>query len=155
YDSGLVVKRRNPNAARRSLPPPGDSRVATTPGPRGKRYVAIAATGLLIAGVVVFGWRWHRAQSDRSDGLLLARDGKLAEAGPLLPRARAREAAAVEALAALPRVKRASSAPASALPFLTKWCDLKPGEAEPFRRRMDLRHRIARGRWNAADRLRG
>ncbi len=149
------MKRRTPNAAGRTLPPPPGRRVATPPGPRRKRAAAIAATGLLLAGVAVLGCLWLRAQSDRSDGLRLAEAGKLAEAEPPLLRALDRDGADVEVLAALTRVKLASPDPASALPFLSKWCDLKPGDAEPFRRRMDLRHRIARGRWNAADRLRG
>jgi tetratricopeptide (TPR) repeat protein len=48
----------------------------------------------------------------------------------------------------------AGSDPASAEPQLTRWIELRPVDPEPLRLRMDLRHRIARGKWNVADRLR-
>lgn len=122
--------------------------------PDWQRRVAVFAVALLIVGIAVLGWRWQRALSDRADGLQLAKDGKAAEAEPLLLAALERDGTDAEVLTALTRLKLKSSDPASALPFLTKWCDLKPGEAEPYRLRMDLRHRVARGRWSATDRLR-
>jgi Tfp pilus assembly protein PilF len=122
--------------------------------PRWKRRVAIPAVAVLVVGVAVLGGRWQRAVSDRADGLRLAQDGKAAEAEPLLLAALDRDGADAEVLAALARLKFKGPDPASALPLLTRWCDLKPEEAEPYRLRMDLRHRTARGRWGAADRLR-
>jgi tetratricopeptide (TPR) repeat protein len=126
----------------------------TAAGLRWKRKVAAAAAALLVTSLAVLGWRWQRAQFDRTDGLRLAQDGKAADAEPLLLAALARDGDDVEILAALARLKRKGPDPASALPLLTRWCELRSADAEPFRLRMDLRHRIARGRWSAADRLR-
>jgi tetratricopeptide (TPR) repeat protein len=61
----------------------------------------------------------------------------------------------VEAVVAAVRQALAGPDPAAAEEPLSKWCELRPDDPEPFRLRMDLRHRIARGRWGQADRLRG
>jgi Tfp pilus assembly protein PilF len=115
--------------------------------------VAIAVFAVVIITAAVLGWRAQRATADRAEGLRLAKAGKVNEAEPLLVTAWNRDGSDVEVTAALARVKLTSADPAAALPYLTRWCDLRPNEAKPFQLRMDLRHRTARGRWAAADRL--
>jgi tetratricopeptide (TPR) repeat protein len=94
-----------------------------------------------------------RACSERREALRLAHEGRFADAEPLLQRALARRGGDVEVLSALALGKLGSDDP-SAEEYLTRWCELCPGEAQPYRLRLDLRHRLARGERNIAERLR-
>jgi predicted Zn-dependent protease len=117
------------------------------------RYVAVVVLAVVIVTATILGWRAQRATADRADGLRLAGEGKGVEAEPRLVAAWDRDGADAEVAAALARLKLASADPATALPYLTRWCELRSDDPKPFQLRMDLRHRIARGRWAAADRL--
>jgi tetratricopeptide (TPR) repeat protein len=134
-----VKKARNPGTPQRG-------------NPWVRRAVLAVAVVAAVAGVVL-GWRWLHARGQRDEGLRLARAGRLADAEPLLERAAARDGSDVEVVAALAQAKLAGSDPATAEGPLTRWIELAPDDARPYRLRMDLRQRIARGKWSPADRL--
>ena len=117
------------------------------------RGLAVLAAVLLLAAAIL-GGHWILKLHERDEALRLARDGRLAEAEPLLARALERDGDDVEVLAALARVKLAGADPSSAEEHLTRWADLRPTDTEPLRLRMNLRLRMARSRWSPADRLR-
>jgi tetratricopeptide (TPR) repeat protein len=121
--------------------------------PSRRRAVLAVAVVAAVAGVVL-GWRWLHARGQRAEGLELARAGRLAHAAPLHERAAARDDTDVEVVSALALAKLASPDPATAEGPLSRWCELAPDDARPYRLRMDLRQRIARGKWSTADRLR-
>jgi Tfp pilus assembly protein PilF len=121
--------------------------------PRARRVV-LASAVLVVVVVVAFGVRRLWAKANRDEGLQLAQAGRRDEAEPLLERALARDDRDVEVVAALALAKLGGKEPAAAEEYLTRWCELAPHEARPYRLRMDLRHRIARGKATQADRLR-
>ena len=116
-------------------------------------YGAVVVLAVVIVWAAILGWRAQQAVTDRAAGLRLAAAGNGDEAEPRLVAAWDRDGTDVEVTAALARLKLASADPAAALTYLTRWCELRPDDPKPFQLRMDLRHRIARGRWAAADRL--
>jgi Tfp pilus assembly protein PilF len=117
------------------------------------RRVILVAVVLAAAAVAMFGARWLHASGERDEALRLAQAGRFADAEPLLQKALARDRDDVAVISALAQVKLGSPDPATAEEYLTRWCELRPHEAEPFRLRMDLRHRVARGKWSTADRM--
>lgn len=125
---------------------------ATGRGPSARRVV-LAVVGLVVVVGVAFGWRWLHARGQRGEGLRLAKAGRLADAAPLLERAAARNGTDVEVVSALAQARLAGPDPAAAEGPLTRWCELAPDDARPYRLRMGLRQRIARGKWSPADRL--
>ncbi len=108
---------------------------------------------LILLGVVIF-WPWGATPDRRDEGLRLAGDGRLAEAEPLLIAAAEQNPDDADVVAALAVAKLGSPHAAAAEQYLTRWCELRPAEARPFQLRMDLRHRVARGRASRADRRR-
>lgn len=116
--------------------------------------MVLLATGLVVVGLTYFAWRWQDARSVRAEGLRLAGEAKWAAAEPYLERAYARDANDLDVVVDLSRAKLKGADPASAEPYLSRWCELSPTNPFAFQVRMDLRHRIARGMWTAADRLR-
>jgi tetratricopeptide (TPR) repeat protein len=112
----------------------------------------VAAAVLAVAAVAVVGWRWQQAGARRDEGLQLAKAGKFADAEPLLRGAFERDPNDIEVVAALAEGTWKAGDP-DAEELLTRWCELRPQEAKPFRMRMDLRHRTAKGKWSTADRL--
>ncbi len=119
-----------------------------------QRWIGFLICGLVLVCVLMWGLRWQRFQADREEGLRLAKAGNQSDAEPLLLKTWDRNPDDVDVVAALAQGKLRSSDPESAEPFLTRWCELQPGNVRPIQLRMDLRHRIARGKWSAADRLR-
>lgn len=109
--------------------------------------VALVAVAALLAA--------HRliARHERRQALQLAEAGRFAEAKPLLEAALARDAGDAEALAAL-ATGAIAAGDAAAEGYLSRWCELSPREARPWRLRMDLRHRQARSARAEADRAR-
>jgi Tfp pilus assembly protein PilF len=108
--------------------------------------LATAAAGLVY-------WLATSEPDRRDEALRLAKQGKLAEAEPLLERAVERDDHDAEAVAALALAKLGGTDAAAAEKYLSRWCELRPREARPFQLRMDLRHRTARGMWSRADRV--
>jgi tetratricopeptide (TPR) repeat protein len=76
---------------------------------------------------------------DRRNGLQLAKEQRFAEAEPYLERALERKPGDVEVLRALALGELAANDLDQAEQHLTRWCALRPREAEPFQHRMDLR----------------
>jgi Tfp pilus assembly protein PilF len=103
-------------------------------------------------GGLVF-WLATSEPDRRDEALRLAKQGKLAEAEPLLERAVERDGHDAEAVAALALAKLGGTDTAAAEKHLSRWCELRPTEARPVQLRMDLRHRTARGMWSRADRI--
>jgi tetratricopeptide (TPR) repeat protein len=127
---------------------------STTPRP-GVRWVVVflLAVALVALGVAIF-WPWGTTPDRREEGLRLAGQGRLEEAEPLLVAAAERNPDDADVVAALAVAKLGGPDAAAAERYLSRWCDLRPAEARPFQLRMDLRHRVARGRASRADRLR-
>ena len=133
----------------------GLKETTAAPGRGGnRRLFAGSVLGLLALVVAFVAGGGFRDQSKRETGLAWAKSGRSAEAEPLLDSAYERNRQDLEVVSALAHVKLKGPDPASAEPVLTRWCELAPGEALPVRLRMDLRHRLARGQWSHADRLR-
>lgn len=113
----------------------------------------LLASVLILLGVALF-WPWGATTDRRDEGLRLAGAGRLAEAEPLLMAAAERNPDDADVVAALAVAKLGSPDAGAAEQYLTRWCELRPEEARPFQLRMDLRHRVARGRASRADRRR-
>ncbi|MBY0456718.1 MAG: tetratricopeptide repeat protein [Gemmataceae bacterium] len=131
------------------VPPP-----AAPASGRRRRGVLVVVAVLAVAGGSY--WRWGGGEPGRRDEALgLAKAGRLAEAEPLLEAALARDANDSEVVSALALAKLNGPDPAAAERLLSRWCELRPNEARPFQLRMDLRHRVARGRATTTERLDG
>ena len=126
------------------------SAVTSTPGLR--RAMPGLVVVIALAGLGY--WLANSEPDRREEALRLAKQGKLAEAEPLLVRVIERDANDAEALAALAVAKLGGTDPAAAEQYLSRWCDLRPTESRPFQLRMDLRHSTARGMKLHADRIR-
>ena len=116
------------------------------------RGATVAVLLVAAAGGLVF-WLAGSEPDRRTEALRLAKQGKLAEAEPLLERAVERDDHDAEVVAALALAKLGGTDATAAEKHLSRWCELRPQEARPFQLRMDLRHRTARGMWNRADRV--
>jgi len=121
--------------------------------PGARRRATWAAVAVLAALGGVF-WLAGSGSGPREEGLRLAKQGKLAEAEPLLVRAIERDGDDAEVVAALALAKLGGTDAEAADRHLSRWCELRPAEARPFQLRMDLRHRTARGMRLPADRVR-
>lgn len=115
-----------------------DALAARASAPRLRRWgVAAAVVGLLAVGAFV-GWRWLQDRTDRREGLRLAGEGRLDAAEPLLRRAFERHPEDVAVVRALALGHLEARRFDNAQAYLDRWCELRPGEAEPFRHRLDL-----------------
>ena len=130
---------------------PRPNAVARTPGIRRRVLVTLVVVAAL--GGVVF-WLAGSEPDRRDEALRLAKQGKLADAEPLLVRVIERDGNDAEAIEALALAKLGGTDAAASERYLSRWCELRPAEARPFQLRMDLRHRTARGMWSHADRVR-
>jgi predicted Zn-dependent protease len=110
----------------------------------GKRWVLGGLLVLaLMAALVVGGTRLAR-RSERRDALQLVRQGEFAKAEPMLHHALDRQPDDVDVLKALAQGELSTEKLDEAETHLDRWCDLRPGETEPFRRRIDLWLRLKR-----------
>src|SRR5262249_47558110 len=116
-----------------------------------RRRLILVALFLTVTIAALLGARRLSIRAERQDGLRLARAGRFAEAEPLLQRALERNSGGVQVLSALALGKLGEP---DAEDYLSRWCELCPAEARPFRLRMDLRHRTGRGARAGAERLR-
>jgi tetratricopeptide (TPR) repeat protein len=96
------------------------------------------AVGLSVGGT------WLARRSERRDALQLARQGEFAKAEPMLRRALDRQPNDVDVLKALAQGELSTDKLEEAEPHLTRWCELRSGETESFRRRIDLWLRLKR-----------
>jgi tetratricopeptide (TPR) repeat protein len=81
--------------------------------------------------------RWGR-DAARDEGLRLASQGNFAKAEPLLVQSLERHPDDVPVIRALTLGYLAAKNGAQADIYLARWCELRPGEPEPFERRMEM-----------------
>jgi predicted Zn-dependent protease len=103
------------------------------------------------AAAVPFLWQRHQARHDRAEALRAAQLGRFSDAEPLLLRALERNPDDLDLMKALVRGYLGTGELNEAGPLLDRWCTLRPDDSEPFKQRMDLRHRRARAVRIAAD----
>jgi tetratricopeptide (TPR) repeat protein len=110
----------------------------------------------LALGAAALGSFWLRfqAQRDRTEGLRIAQLGRFAEAETLLRRALERKPEDWDVVKALALGYLAANQSSDAETFLGRMSELRPNDAWPFKRRMQLRHRRARAAAAATDRQR-
>jgi Tfp pilus assembly protein PilF len=118
-----------------------------------RRGLLLVVVLLAVAGAALLGGRWLRARSERQQALQLAGLGRFAEARPLLEGALARDPGDAVVLKQLALGTMEQDADA-AEGYLTRWCELRPGDAEPFHLRMALRQAFARDEREMAEKLR-
>ncbi len=127
-----------------SLSPPASSPTASRVSRhwlwRGGLVVAVLALGV----AAWLGWQRQAARREAEEAVRLAQQGRFVDAEPRLRAALARDPDDVAALKALALGLLGSERLDDAEPVLTRWCALRPDEAEPFRLRMYLRHRASR-----------
>jgi predicted Zn-dependent protease len=99
---------------------------------------AVLATSALLGGWWLHGWL------ERREALSLAQQGRFAEAEPLLQRVLERQGNDLAIVKALALGQLEANKLSEAELSLGRWCALRPNDAEPFRRRMDLRLRLKR-----------
>ena len=105
--------------------------------------VALALVGIVTATGVVL-WPRLQARTERAAGLQAAQEFRWDVAEPLLDRALARDRNDLAVVRAMASGYAAAARPVQAEEILDKWCQLRPNDAEPFKRRMDLLHKQAR-----------
>src|SRR5262249_54462254 len=91
--------------------------------------VTVGALGVASFWVVDFA-KWQ--------GLSLPRPGQVSPGQPHLQRALARRPNDAEVVRELALGQLAAGRPGDAEPLLTRWCELRPRDAEPFKKRMEL-----------------
>jgi predicted Zn-dependent protease len=101
--------------------------------------VLIVSTVIVLAAGAVLIWRVSADRLDRREGLRLARQGRFTEAEPILQRALGRDAHDLDVVKALALGPRALDRLTEADPFFERWFALRPADAEPYKRRMELR----------------
>src|SRR5262249_54520589 len=114
-----------------------------TPRHRQGPFLLLAALALAAAAGFML-WSDYQARRERDEGLRAAHLGQFSGAERLLRRALAREPDNVDLIRALALGFLGAGDLAEAEPHVDHWCELRPDDAEPFRYRMDLRHRKAR-----------
>lgn len=112
------------------------------PGSR-RRRLALALVGL-VAVVGVLLWLRPLARSDRATGLQAAQNGHWEAAEPLLLHALKRDDSDLSVVRALAQGYATAGQANQTETMLDRWCQLRPNDAEPFKRRMDLLHKRAR-----------
>jgi tetratricopeptide (TPR) repeat protein len=111
----------------------------------------LLAVFAVAAAAISFVWRDSQARSERAEGLRVAQLGRFADAEPLLHRTLERNANDLDVIKALAQGLFGTGQLSEAEPYVDRWCVLQPREAEPFKRRMELRHRRALAAAAAAD----
>ncbi len=108
--------------------------------PRRTRSVLIGAFVLAcVAAAGYVGVKWNARRADRAEAIDLVRQKKLTEAEPGLERAFARDRDDFEVVVALAKVHTTGARlVADAEPYLTRWCELRPNDPEPFHHRFDM-----------------
>src|SRR5260370_39073047 len=107
-------------------------------GDRPRRARLLLILALLAALAVAFaGWSWV-AGLDRRQGLQLAAQSRFAEARPFLERALAHRPRDWEVVKVLALGQLDADEVTEAEGLLTQWSELRPGDAEPFKRRLEL-----------------
>jgi tetratricopeptide (TPR) repeat protein len=119
-----------------------DARLSAAPTPRrglGRRLLFFTAAALLLTAAVLLAQHWLQGWLQRQDALQLVRQGKFAEAKPLLEQALGRAPRDPEVLEAMVTARlRSGDLLTDVIPYLSRWCDVQPGNAAPYRLRLGL-----------------
>jgi tetratricopeptide (TPR) repeat protein len=118
-----------------------------------RRWLLSGALLLAAVAAALLTSRWLHARSERQEALRLAGLGRFTQARPLLDSALARDPRDVEVLTQL-ALGTLTDEPDAAEGYLTRWSALRPGEPQPYRLRMALRHERGRRERSAAEQLR-
>jgi predicted Zn-dependent protease len=111
---------------------------ARSPAPRLRRWGAAAAVlGVLALGGIL-GWRWFQDRDERREALQLAGEGRFDAVQPLLRSVFERHPEDVAVVRALALGHLDARQFDEAQTFLDRWCELRPEDSEPYRRRLDL-----------------
>jgi predicted Zn-dependent protease len=102
------------------------------------RFVLVSGGLLGVTLALLWGWLTYRNRLERAEALKLFRAGRFPEAESLLRRTLARLPDDVESLQALVEVVLAGQDPLSAEPLLKQWCELRPGDAQPWKHLLEL-----------------
>src|SRR5258707_4878773 len=116
-----------------------------------RRWFLFALLVLILASGML-GWPWISRQRDRRQWLQLAQQGRYAEVESHLKtllEGAPRDVPVLRALA----IGQMNNGNMAAEPYLDQWCALSPGDAEAFKRRMELRRRLGRDPEALADGL--
>ncbi len=105
---------------------------------RRPRWVLAVLILALLATGAGFGWQAASHRRDRAEGLRLSWHGNFAAAEPLLQHALERNARDVEVLRALALGYLHAEQAREAEACLDHWCALRPNQAEPHERRLEL-----------------
>jgi len=124
--------------------------------PLRQRLGLLLLLALLAAGVaaVPFLLSHYRAESERAKALQAAQLGHFREAEPYLRRSLENHPEDLEVVKALALGYFGEGRLAEAETALSQWCQLRPDEVQPFKQRMDVRHRQARAAAAAAEQQR-
>jgi predicted Zn-dependent protease len=117
---------------------------ATANAHRRRHGLTLTFVGL-IAVVGALLWLRPLARSERAAGLQAAQEGRWQTAEPLLLAALKHDESDLSVIRVLAQGYVASGQTAQAEATLKRWCLLRPNDAEPLKRRMDLLHKQARG----------
>ncbi|HET6574967.1 MAG TPA: tetratricopeptide repeat protein [Fimbriiglobus sp.] len=101
---------------------------------------------MVVLALGAVAWRgWERSEAERAgqEAVRLAEQGRFLDAEPKLRLALEYDPDNAELLKPLAVGLLRSDDPAEAEPVLTHWCQVRPEQVEPYRLRMDLRHRSA------------
>jgi predicted Zn-dependent protease len=112
--------------------------VARPSAPRSLRWGALAVALGLVALGGYFGLRWLQDRADRREALELAGTNHFDAAEPVLRRVQEQHPEDVEVVRALALGYLDARQFAEAETFLGRWCELRPGETEPYQRRLEL-----------------
>ena len=91
-----------------------------------------------MAVVAFLGWRLAQDQAEHGQGLRLAARGQFDAAEPLLARSNERNPRDVDVVRALAVGHLSARHATEAEAFLNRWCELRPDDPEPYRRRLEL-----------------
>jgi predicted Zn-dependent protease len=121
---------------------------------RQRRWLLLILLALVVPAGVATGWlgwvRYHASQ-ERTEGLAAAHESRFDVAEPLLRRAQERKPDDLQVVKTLGLGYLGTEQFAEAELELSRWCELRPDDAEPFKHRMDARHWRARAASNAAE----
>jgi predicted Zn-dependent protease len=117
---------------------------------RRRRLALLLAALVAVVGVLL--WLRPLARSERAAGLQAAQDGHWKTAEPLLLGALKRDDCDLPVVRVLAQAYASSGQATQAEAMLNRWCQLRPNDVEPFKRRMDLLHKQARAAGATAQR---
>ena len=105
--------------------------------PRTYRWRWLAGGTVLLLAAAGAAGLWLHEPPERRKGLELLKRGQPEQAAPLLHRALERHPDDIEVLQGLAQIEMAAQQPRDARIYLTRWCQLRPDDPEPYQLRME------------------